>query len=63
MRIQRKSIISGNTYEMDIDVTPEQLDRWVAGELIQNAMPNVSKTEREFLMSGMSIEEQKEFFG
>lgn len=62
MRIQRTSIISGNTYEMDIDITQEQLDQWQSGVLIQNAMPNISATEREFLISGMSLEEQKEFF-
>ena len=41
----------------EIDVTQSQLDRWKAGELIQNVMPNISADDREFLMTGITPEE------
>jgi hypothetical protein len=36
---------------------------WKGGMLIQNAFANLSPVQREFLMSGMSEQEQDEFFG
>jgi len=35
----------------------DQYDAWKGGELIQNAMPNLSADEREFLMTGITPEE------
>lgn len=63
MLIKRKSIYSGVISEMDIDVTPTQIDAWYwQGELIQNAMPNLSAQEREFMMSGITPTEWDEMF-
>jgi 7,8-dihydro-6-hydroxymethylpterin-pyrophosphokinase len=48
---------------MDIDITPEQLksiEEW--NELIQNTVPHLSASEREFLMSGITDEEWDEEF-
>jgi hypothetical protein len=48
---------------LDLDVTQEQLDDWKSGTLIQNAMPQLSPDEREFLMTGVTKEEWDETFG
>lgn len=52
---------------MDIDITQEQLDRVenrrITQELIQDITPELTPTEREFLISGYSVEEQKMLFG
>jgi hypothetical protein len=42
---------------MDIPVTQEQLDNWNNGMLIQNAMPNLSADQREFIKTGMIPDE------
>lgn len=42
---------------MDIPVTQEQLDNWEQGMLIQNAMPNLTDSQREFIMTGIIDEE------
>jgi hypothetical protein len=47
---------------MDLPVTKEQIKAWQQGELIQNVMPHLSIVEREFLISGMSEEEQNRIF-
>jgi len=57
MKIVRKSPFSGKTNEMEIPVTQEQLDQWTNGMLIQNAMPNLTPDEREFIKTGMTEED------
>ena len=52
MEIQRRSVFSGKTNTLDLDVTPEQVDRWMNGELIQDVMPHLTPDEREFLKTG-----------
>lgn len=47
----------------EITVTEEQLQRWRAGELIQNVMPNLSADDREFVMTGITAEEWDQAFG
>lgn len=63
MLITKKSIITGKDHQMDLPVTEEQLTRWQRGELIQNVMPELTPVQREFLISGMTPEEQEEIFG
>ena len=62
MLIERKSTLSGNVNVMDIDVTPMQVASWEQGELVQNAMPNISAQEREFIATGITPTEWDEMF-
>jgi hypothetical protein len=62
MIISKESILTGKTSKMDLPVTKEQIKAWQQGELIQNVMPHLSIVEREFLISGMSEEEQNRIF-
>jgi hypothetical protein len=57
MKITKTSILSGITRTKEINVNQSQIDKWVAGMLIQDAMPNVSVDEREFIMTGSTPEE------
>lgn len=52
MIVRRRNIITKKVRELELDVTQEQIDRWAAGELIQNAMPQLSRDECEFILSG-----------
>lgn len=63
MKIVRTSPFTGATRHMNIDITPQQLFAWESGELIQNAMPNISAEEREFIMTGISPTEWQDSFG
>ena len=51
MEITRTSIHSGITRTLTLDVTAEEIATWKAGELIQNALPELSDEERELLIS------------
>ena len=63
MEITKKSGFTGLTHTRNIPVTQEQLDAWHAGQSIQQAMPNLSIDDREFLMTGITPEEWNEVFG
>ena len=49
--------------EHTVTVNRQAYNLWRAGELIQIAMPNLSATEREQLISGMCPDCQKAIFG
>lgn len=57
MLITRIHALTGQAVSKDIDVTPQQLRLWNAGELIQIVMPHLSADDREFLITGLSAEE------
>lgn len=57
MIIERKSILSGIVRQRDLDVTADQLARWQGGELIQNVMPHLSVSDREFIVTGTTDDE------
>lgn len=46
-----------------VSVSTDGFKAWQNGELIQNAMPELNATAREFLISGMCRNCQADFFG
>jgi hypothetical protein len=62
MKITRTSMFTGVIHTLEINVTPEQIARWQGGELIQNAMPNLTPDEREFIKTGVTAEEWEAAF-
>lgn len=63
MLISKRSIHSGKLHTMDLPITRAQLVRFEAGdEKIQQIFPHLSATEREFLQTGMSPEEQDNIY-
>ena len=63
MQITKTSMFTGAVTTMDIDVTQEQLNEWENGKLIQEAMPDLSPDEREFIKTGVSPDEWNKMFG
>lgn len=63
MLIRRVSMISGVVREKEINVTEAELRAWQGGLHIQHAMPNVSPSDREFILSGITDEEWDTCFG
>lgn len=65
MKITRTSILSGRTSTREIPVTQEQLDAWQRNRgtvLIQDAFPDLSPDDREFILTGITPEEWDEAF-
>jgi hypothetical protein len=63
MIIQRKSPLTGELNSREIDICHSQIDAWERGMLIQDAMPDVSKDDREFIMSGSTPVDWDKMFG
>ena len=59
--ISGKCVFIGEKYS--VTVNENEYNKWVNGELIQRAMPNVSVEDREFLISGISPKGWKKTFG
>jgi len=63
MLIKRKSEVSGETRSLDLNITPEQVKSYLEGALIQDAFPDLSADDREFIMTGIVPEEWDKLFG
>lgn len=62
MLITRKSQVSGITRTIDLPVTEDQLQEWAGGVLLQDAFPNLTEDEREFIKSGIVADEWNQVF-
>ena len=63
MKITRVSPFSNKKTTLEIDVTARQIASWEKGELIQDAMPNLTPAEREFIKTGVTPDEWDDVFG
>ena len=60
--ITRRSPLSGETNSMWLDLSEGALQAWQDGMLAQDAMPNLSANEREFVMTGITPYEWDNMF-
>jgi len=67
MQVTNISQLSGKETTMELDITPEQLERFYNrrenGEYVQTIFPNLTPAEREFLLTGISPIEWEKIFG
>ena len=56
MKITRTNPFNGEINTIDIDVTDEQVQAYMDGVLIQNAFPQLTAGEREFILTGITEE-------
>lgn len=63
MLVTRKSMFTGIERTLDLNITLEQVDAYNKGALIQNAFPNLTADEREFIMTGVTADEWDNAFG
>lgn len=57
MTFTRRSPLTNKINVQDINVTPKQFHAWTQGTPIQDAMPNLTPDEREFILNGMTTED------
>jgi hypothetical protein len=63
MEITRTSRLSGVTRTLTLNVTHDQLHAWATGTVAQDAFPQLTPDEREFIISGVTSEEWEAHFG
>ena len=59
MRVPRRSILTGTLHLRDVPVTLAELERFEAGELAHVVWPHLSADDREFLVTGITPEEER----
>ena len=57
MRFWRRSALTGVERERTLPVTPDQIQEWRDGALIQRVMPHLPPEDREWLINGTTPEE------
>ena len=62
MQITRKSILTSIERTQEINCTQKEYDSWLGGALAQEAFPNLSDDDREFIMTGITSQEWNELF-
>ena len=63
MLIEKQSMLTSVRRIVDMPITAEQFNNWQGGMLIQDAMPNLTDAQREFIVSGITTQEWEEAFG
>jgi len=63
MKVTRTSRLTGMTRTLELNCTEVQLVDWACGKLAQNAFPQLTPDEREFIMTGITSEEWSAAFG
>ena len=62
MFVTRTSMFTGVKRTLNLNITYTQLNSWISGTLAQNAFPNITADEREFIMTGVTGEEWDDTF-
>lgn len=62
-KVSVRSLFSDEIHVAELRMTREQWDAWQAGQHIQNALPQLTPEEREFLLTGATPEEWDAEFG
>jgi len=63
MKVTRTSSFTGVTRTLDLPISEADLRAWNGGMLIQDACPDLTEDQREFIMTGITSEEWDAAFG
>jgi len=61
MKVTRTSRLTGVTRTIDLPITHEQLIDYGRGALIQDVLHNLSESQREFFMTGITEDEWQQY--
>lgn len=61
MFITRRSQITGTENTIDLNITLDQIIRFNSGALIQDAFPQLTPSEREFYLTGITEAEWQQY--
>ena len=61
--MEKTSPVTGKSNTMAINATPEQVEAWVNGTLSQDALPEATVDQREFMISGCTPSCWESMFG
>lgn len=62
MIIRKVDPFTGISHSLDLNITLDQYNQWQGGTYIQDAMPHLTPSQREFLMTGIWDDTWEELF-
>lgn len=62
MEITKTSILTGVTHTREIPITEEQYENYLAGDSIHIAAPHLIDEDKDFIRTGITIEEMETTF-
>lgn len=62
MLIERRSLVSGVLRTLDLPITEDQIEMWEGGASVQDAFPNLTPSQREFMLTGITDDEWEDTF-
>lgn len=62
MLVAKVSPMSGQVNQLELPITQCAYEAWRSGALIQSVMPHLNPVQREFLITGYTLEEQEVLF-
>lgn len=62
MEITRVSPFTGEETTLDLPVTEEQYQKYLDGYFVQDAFPNLSADDREFILTGITKKDWETIF-
>ena len=60
MEITKTSILTGISNIMEIPISEEQYNEYLSGESLDIVAPELSRSDKEFIRTGITIEELEE---
>lgn len=63
MIVKRTCPFTGKLHEVDLPITEEQYKQWEMGEFVQDAFPNLTPDQREYIISGIYPGEWDKWMG
>lgn len=63
MNVTRVSKFTGVKRTLDLCITADQVAKYEAGALVQDAFPSLPTADREFFITGVTQEEWDDVFG
>lgn len=61
IKVIKTSIFTNKQNEMFLPITKNELKRWQDGECVQDVFPYLNDSQREFLITGATPQEWKDF--
>ena len=61
MEITKTSMFSGIEHTVDLPVTATEIRAWKEGKLVQNVFPDLTRAQREFIITGITEDEWQEY--
>ena len=62
MKVRRRSPWTGKIHTMELSITLEKFNEWKGGGAMENVMPDLNDSQREFVKNGFTPSDWRDIF-